>query len=87
MASEGGYANSAEYIQHHLTNLTYGKLDAGTTLCDGSVAEDAYWGLAHCGAEAKAMGFNAIHVDSMGGSIVLGAIFLLVFRSVAKSAT
>lgn len=87
MASEGGYANSAEYIQHHLTNLTYGKLEAGTTLCDGTVAEQSSWGFAHCGAEASAMGFNAIHVDSMAWSIILGAIFLLVFRSVAKKAT
>jgi F-type H+-transporting ATPase subunit a len=87
MASEGGYANSAEYIQHHLTNLTYGKLEAGTELCDGTVAEHTHWGLAHCAQEASAMGFNAIHVDSMGWSIVLGAIFLLVFRGVAKKAT
>ncbi|MBU2864202.1 F0F1 ATP synthase subunit A [Reinekea marina] len=87
MASEGGYANSAEYIQHHLTNLTYGKLEAGTTLCDGTVAEQSSWGFAHCGDEAAAMGFNAIHVDSMAWSIILGAIFLMVFRSVAKRVT
>lgn len=87
MASEGGYANSAEYIQHHLTNLTYGKLDAGATLCDGSVAEEAYWGLAHCGAEASEMGFMAIHLDSMLWSIGLGAVFLLLFWRVARNMT
>jgi len=86
-SSEGGYANSAEYIQHHLTNLTYGKIEAGTTLCDGHVAEHTHWGLAHCGAEATAMGFNAIHVDSMLWSIGLGAIFLFIFWRVAKTVT
>ncbi|MFQ3229468.1 F0F1 ATP synthase subunit A [Reinekea sp.] len=87
MASEGGYANSAEYIQHHLTNLTYGKLEAGATLCDGSVAEKASWGLAHCGSEAAEMGFMAIHVDSMLWSIGLGAVFLLLFWRVARRMT
>lgn len=86
-SSEGGYANSAEYIQHHLTNLTFGKIEEGTTLCDGHVAEHTHWGLAHCAEEAAAMGFNAIHVDSMLWSIGLGAVFLLVFMNVAKTVT
>jgi len=91
MASSGheehGYANASEYIQHHLTNLTYGKLPAGAESCDGSIVEHAHWGLAHCGAEAKAMGFNAIHVDSMLWSIGLGAIFLFFFWRVARNMT
>ncbi|TCS44054.1 F0F1 ATP synthase subunit A [Reinekea marinisedimentorum] len=86
-SSEGGYHNSAEYIQHHLTNLTYGKIEEGVTLCDGSIAEHAHWGFAHCASEAAAMGFNAIHVDSMLWSIGLGAIFLLFFWRVGKKAT
>ena len=66
---------SAEYIKHHLQNLTYGQHP------DGS------WGLAHSAAEAKAMGFWAIHVDTMFWSISLGVLFLWLFRKAAKSAT
>jgi len=66
---------SSQYIQHHLTNLTYGQLP------DGS------WGFAANGAEAKAMGFWAINVDTMGWSVFLGLVFFLIFRSVAKKVT
>lgn len=86
-SGEHGYATASDYIQHHLTNLTYGKLPAGATDCDGHVVEQAYWGFAHCASEAGAMGFNAIHVDSMLWSIGLGAVFLLVFYSVARKVT
>ncbi|TXR54597.1 F0F1 ATP synthase subunit A [Reinekea thalattae] len=86
-SSEGGYHSSAEYIQHHLTNLTYGQIKEGSTLCDGSVAHHTHWGFAHCADEAAAMGFNAIHVDSMLWSIGLGALFLLVFWRIGRKAT
>ena len=66
---------ASEYIKHHLTNLTYGKLP------DGS------WGFAHDSQEAAQMGFWAINVDSMGWSLFLGLVFFLIFRSVAKKAT
>lgn len=66
---------SSEYIKHHLQNLTYGRLP------------DGGWGLAHTAEQAKEMGFWAINVDTLGMSIFLGLIFLLVFRSVAKKAT
>jgi F-type H+-transporting ATPase subunit a len=66
---------SSEYIKHHLTNLTYGKLPDGT------------WGFAHNGDEAAQMGFWAINVDTMGWSLVLGIVFFLLFRSAAKKAT
>lgn len=66
---------SAEYIKHHLTNLTFGQLP------DGS------WGIAHSAAEAKQMGFWAIHLDTMFWSVVLGALFLYVFKKAAESAT
>ncbi len=72
MASE---LTSKEYIQHHLQNWTYGQHP------DGS------WGFAHSAAEAKAMGFWAIHVDTMLWSIVLGALFLWLFRKAAKTAS
>ena len=67
--------NSAEYIQHHLTNLTYGQLPDGT------------WGFAHSAAEASAMGFNSINVDSMFWSIATGLVFFFVFYGAARKAT
>ena len=66
---------SAEYIKHHLQNLAFGQHPDGT------------WGLAHSAAEAKAMGFWAIHLDTLGMSILLGAVFLYLFRKAAVRAT
>jgi F-type H+-transporting ATPase subunit a len=87
MAAAGETQTIPEYIVHHLTNLTYGKLPGGFERYDGStVPEGGAWTIAHGGAEASAMGFNAIHVDSMFWSITLGTIFFLLFRSVAKKA-
>ena len=74
MAAEEHTLTSSEYIQHHLTNMTYGKMPDGT------------WKLAETAAEAKDMGFTAIHLDSMGWSIGLGLIFCLLFWMVAKAA-
>ena len=67
--------SSAEYIQHHLTNLTYGR------------RPDGDWGFAQTGQEASEMGFYAIHVDSMFWSIFLGILFCVLFKRVAGSAT
>ena len=67
--------SSGEYIKHHLQNLTYGQHPDGT------------WGIAHNAAEAQAMGFWSINLDSMGFAIGLGLLFLLVFRAAAKKAT
>jgi len=66
---------SAEYIRHHLQNLTYGQLP------DGS------WGIAHSPEQAKEMGFWAFHLDTLGFSIGLGLFFLYFFRRAAKQAT
>jgi F-type H+-transporting ATPase subunit a len=66
---------SAEYIHHHLQNLTFGQHP------DGS------WGIAHGFEEAKAMGFWALHVDTMVFSIALGVLFLYFFRKAARQAT
>jgi F-type H+-transporting ATPase subunit a len=71
MSSEA--LTSAEYIHHHLQNLTYGRL------ADGS------WGVAHTAAEAKAMGFWALNIDTLLVSLLLGAIIMFVFRIVAKN--
>ena len=62
----------AQYIAHHIQNLTFGQH------LDGS------WGIAHSPKDAQEMGFWAINLDSMGWSIFLGALFLWVFRKVAK---
>ena len=78
MASEPLTASG--YIKHHLTNLTYCQFPEGHE-------HAGHWGLAETAAEAKAMGFWAIHVDTMFWSILLGAMFLLLFRKVARNAT
>lgn len=67
--------NSTEYIKHHLTNLTYG------------YHPESGWGFAHSAKEAGEMGFNAIHVDTMGWSLVLGLLFCWLFRMAAVRAT
>ena len=76
------------YIQHHLTNLTYGKLPAGYERVNehghAETLETATWTMAHSATEAKDMGFMAVHVDSMAWSIALGLLFSLVFWSVAR---
>ena len=69
------YANSGEYIKHHLTNLTFGQK------ADGS------WGIAHGQEEIAEMGFWAINIDSMIFSIGLGVLFLYFFRRAAVRAT
>ena len=71
----GSYANSGEYIKHHLTNLTFGQK------ADGS------WGIAHGADEIAEMGFWAINIDSMAFSIGLGALFLWLFHRAAKKAS
>jgi len=72
MASENGELTGAGYINHHLTNLTYGQFP------------DGHWGFAHGAEEAASMGFMAIHVDSMIWSLGLGLIMFAILRSVAK---
>ncbi|HKK56546.1 F0F1 ATP synthase subunit A [Marinobacter sp.] len=76
-----------EYIKHHLTNLTYGKLPAGYERADGTVVEEATWTMARTGQEALDMGFMAIHVDTMGWSVAVGLLFLGLFGYVGKRAT
>ena len=73
MASEN--PTSTEYIQHHLQNLTLGVRSDGTI------------GIAHGAAEAREMGFWAIHLDTMFWSIALGVLFLYFFYKAASKAT
>jgi F-type H+-transporting ATPase subunit a len=63
------------YIKHHLQNLTFGQLPNGE------------WGFAHSAEQAKDMGFWAFHVDTLGWSVFLGILFILLFRAAAKRAT
>lgn len=89
MAGEG--QSSSEYISHHLQNLAFGKLPAGYERIDAEgnthVLEYDTWTLAHSSREATDMGFNAIHLDSIGWAIGLGAIFCFLFYKAAKKAT
>jgi F-type H+-transporting ATPase subunit a len=66
---------SQEYIQHHLTNLTYGQFD------------DGHWGFAHGPADMAEMGFMAVHVDTLIWSITLGILFIALFVFAARKAT
>lgn len=68
----GEVESSSAYIKHHLQNLTFGN------------HPEHGWGIAHGAEEAREMGFWAIHLDSMFWSIFLGALFLWLFRHVAK---
>lgn len=83
MAGESESLTTDKYIDHHLTNLTFGQLPAGSR----PGQDQAIWTMAHSGAEAQQMGFMAVHVDMLGWSLVLGLIFFLVFRKVAKTMT
>jgi len=78
---------STEYIKHHLQNLTYGKLPAGYQRHDGETLEADSWTLARSPQEAKDMGFAALNVDTLGFSLVLGLLFIWLFRGVAKRAS
>ena len=84
-------ATTTEYISHHLTNLVYGKLPAGYERSyNGNIEliEQPTWTLAQSADEVMAMGFWAVHVDSMLWSIGLGAIFaFLFFRAARKAST
>lgn len=72
--------SSAEYIKHHLTNLTFGKFPEGHE-------HAGHWGFAHSAQDAASFGFWSINVDSMLFSIGLGVLFLWGFRMAAKTAT
>jgi len=70
-----GELTASAYIKHHLQNLTFGQHPDGT------------WGIAHGAEQAKEMGFWAFHIDTLGFSFVLGALFLFIFAKAAKRAT
>lgn len=84
MATEG--QTSTQYIQHHLQNLAYGKLEAGYVRADGSVVEQASWTLAHSSKEAADMGFWAIHLDTIGWSVFLALVLGFIFSRATSTA-
>ena len=71
----GENLTSSEYIKHHLTNLTYGQHPDGT------------WGIASGQEAAKEMGFWAVNIDTLGVSVILGCLFLFLFRKAASAPT
>jgi F-type H+-transporting ATPase subunit a len=88
MAAAGQEKTVSDYIVHHLTNLTYGRLPEGFERYDGqTVGTGGEWTFAHGAEEIAAMGFNAVHVDSLAWSIGLGIIFCALFRWVAVRAS
>ncbi|HEX5637011.1 MAG TPA: FoF1 ATP synthase subunit a, partial [Gammaproteobacteria bacterium] len=64
---------SADYIKHHLQNLTCG-------------IQDGHVHCAHSAEEAKAMGFWALNVDTFVMSLLLGLVFMAFFYRVARKA-
>ena len=79
----GEAQTAGDYIRHHLQNLTFGRLPAGNEHGDGAPV----WTIAHSAQEAADMGFMAVHLDTLGFSIGLGLLFILLFRYAAKHAT
>ncbi len=67
--------NPVEYIQHHLQNLVLG------------VHPEHGLSFAHSAQDAAAMGFWAIHVDTMLWSVLMGLLFIKIFRKVAVNMT
>ena len=74
MAAGSENITPSDYITHHLQNLTFGK------------HPEHGWSFAHSAADAQAMGFWAFHVDTLFWSLLLGIVFYLLFRGVAKKA-
>ena len=84
--------NSTDFIQHHLQNLTFGECSDGKwRFADGHINlnKDSEAQVEHedYTCDVKEMGFNAVHVDTMGMSLLLGGLFCLFFWRVAKNAS
>ncbi len=75
MSSEQETVTASSYIQHHLQNLTFG------------VHPEHGLSIAHGSKQAQEMGFWAIHLDSMFWSVLLGGLFIWIFKKGADRAT
>lgn len=73
--SSSATLSSQGYIQHHLTNLTLG------------VHPEHGLSFAHNGADAAAMGFWAVNVDTLFFSLLLGGLSAWFFKKVADRVT
>ncbi len=77
MAAEGGHGplTTGDYISHHLQNLQACKAESGEWVMNvGNNAADI------CSGNPM-----AINVDSMFWSVLLGLVFVVLFRGVAKN--
>ncbi len=83
-AEHAAELTSKEYITHHLTHWTWGELPAGFVRDNGNVLDHASWVMAHSPREISAMGFMSINVDTMLWSLILGVVFFVLFRFVAR---
>ena len=72
MEEEEHAETSGQYIEHHLTNLQ---------VCH----RDGEWVWNDC--KAGIVDFTTINVDSMAFALILGLVFTVLFRRVAKRAT
>jgi len=66
---------TTEYIQHHLQNLVVG------------IHPENGFSIAHGADEAAAMGFWALHLDSIFWSVFLGGLFIWLFKKAADNVT
>ena len=83
---------STEFIQHHLQNLTFGECSDGKwRFADGHInfggPNAAHTEQGDYTCDTKDMGFNAVHVDTMVMSILLGGFVCLIFRLIARRAS
>ncbi len=81
-----------KFIDHHLKNLTFGECSDGKwRFADGHVNtgkdHSAHQIHQEYTCDPKEMGFNAIHVDTMGMSLLLGSLFCFFFWRVTKNAS
>ena len=65
-------------------NLTYGRSCQRVTSVLMAPFSIRPRTIAQTGAEARDMGFMAVHLDTLGWSLLMGAIFILLFRSAAE---
>lgn len=92
------YETPQDYIQHHLTHLTYGRVvpsrveeaqqatGEAVLRCDGSPLEAGSWIVAQCYEELEFLGFWAFHIDVLGWSGLLGLVFIGLFTLAARRA-
>ena len=81
-----------KFIDHHLQNLTFGQCSDGKwRFADKHVNigkdHSAHEVQKDYTCNPKDMGFNAIHVDTMAMSLLLGTLFCFFFWRVAKNAS